>query len=121
MISGVYLDAHPDHIFVFGDNKLRRGKKGAAVLRDYPNSYGFITKKIPSNDKGSFYKCREYEPVFHKELAKLEKLIQENPDKTYLISKLGAGLANKHKIWENIIERGLDVLAQYPNVKYLYK
>jgi len=44
-----YLRAHPEVIFVFGDNLIHRGKGGAAKLRDEPNTYGFITKKYPNN------------------------------------------------------------------------
>jgi hypothetical protein len=33
-ITKKYLENHPNHIFVFGDNSLRQGKGGAASLRD---------------------------------------------------------------------------------------
>ncbi len=121
IISTQYLRENPSHIFVFGDNTIRKGKKGAARHRDEPNSYGFITKKFPSYNKDAYYKPREYKDVFDKELSYLIKLIEENPDHTFLISRLGSGLANKHKIWEKIICEGLKVLKKYPNVKFLYE
>ena len=50
--------------------------------------------------------------VFHHEMQKLIKHIRKNKDKTYLISQIGNGLANKYKIWESVI---------YPNIEqYLY-
>jgi len=47
-VSRGYLQTHPEYIFVFGDNLDRKGKGGAAKLRDMPNSLGFITKRHPN-------------------------------------------------------------------------
>lgn len=121
IVSTQYLRENPDHIFVFGDNKIGRGKKGAAIHRDEPNAYGFVTKKRPSYANDAYYKPREYKDVFDKELSKLIALIEANPTKTYLISRLGSGLANKYKIWEKVIEQGLEPLRKYPNVKFLFR
>jgi hypothetical protein len=120
-ITKEYLKQHPDHIFVFGDNTLRKGKKGAAELRDEPNTYGFITKKEPNNKDNSFYTIEEYEKIFKIELQRLICEIETNPNCLFLISKLGAGLANKYGIWEYIIEPQLkEILSKYNNVKFLY-
>ena len=120
IITQKYLQDNPDHIFVFGDNLLRKGKAGAAKLRDLPNSYGFITKKYPNNDIKSFYKPEEYKTVFEKELDKLIFQIVMHQDKTFLISKLGSGLANRFHIWEKVIKFGLVHLKHYENVKFLW-
>jgi len=119
-ITKEYLEANPNHVFVFGDNLLRKGKKGAAFLRDEPNVYGFITKKRPSLLPNAFYRSIEYKDVFEKELSLLMTEIESNPDKTYLISRLGGGLANKFHIWQRVIRDGLKVLQKYPNVVFLY-
>ena len=108
IISEEFLNHNPDYIFVFGDNTIRKGTGGAAKLRYHKQSYGFITKKFPSWDDNAYYKPNEYKPIYERELEKLKKVITENPDKTYLISKLGAGLANRYMIFEKIIE---------PNIK----
>ena len=102
-----FLIRHPEYIFVFGDNLLRKGKGGAAKLRDEPNTYGFITKRYPDNKDSSFYKPEEYKAIFKKELEKLETFCDKNNDKKILLSKIGAGLANKFNIWEEVI---------YPNI-----
>lgn len=47
--------ANPKHLYVFGDNLLRKGEKGQAVIRRCCNSAGVITKKYPSNNKDSFF------------------------------------------------------------------
>lgn len=118
-ITKSYLRRNPDHIFVFGDNLQRKGRGGAAKLRDETNTYGFITKKAANNNSGSFYKPKEYEEKFNSELKKLVKEIERNPDKIFLISKLGGGLANKYSIYEKIIRPGLSVLKEYENVVFL--
>ena len=50
-----YLRNNPDDIFVFGDNWLRDGHGGAALLRDEPNTYGFITKIAPTHRDEDFF------------------------------------------------------------------
>ena len=120
IISKYYLDQHPECIFVFGDNVKGKGTKGAAQLRYHPQSVGFVTKKYPNYDRDSYFKPKEYLPVFQQEISKLIKMIEENPDKTFLISKLGAGLANRFKIYERVIREGLQVLTKYDNVKFLF-
>lgn len=121
MIDRDYLRSHPNSVFVFGDNLIRKGKGGAATLRDEPNTYGFITKKAPNNQDESFYRPEEYEPVFIKEISKLRQEILANPDKTYLISKLGAGLANRYRIWETVIEPNIcTILGHFKNVLFLW-
>jgi len=116
-----YLRSHPKEIFVFGDNTIRIGKGGAAQLRDEPNTYGFITKVLPANSDSDFYTPETYKKVFEHELKELIKKIVVNKEKTYLISKLGAGLANKFHIWEEIICEGLEILKKYDNVRFLYE
>lgn len=122
-ITKQYLINHPNHIFVFGDNMSRSGYGGAAHLRDYPNTYGFVTKKLPLSIDVAYYKPEEYKAKFEKELKLLVQAIEhkDSKGKTWLISKLGAGLANKYKIWQEVIEPGLKVLERYPNVVFLWK
>ncbi|HLD91569.1 MAG TPA: hypothetical protein VI911_11280 [Patescibacteria group bacterium] len=120
VITKEYLRAFPNHIFVFGDNTLRRGYGGAAALRDEPNTYGFITKIYPDNNDASFYRPETYRHIFEAELQSLKELIEATPNNIYLISQIGAGLANKYQIWEKVIKDGLEFLRKYKNVVYLY-
>lgn len=120
IIDRKFLRKNPDHIFVFGDNLLRVGKGGAAALRDEPNTYGFITKRKPDHNDSSYYTPEEYKPVFEEELKKLITLI-ETHESIFMISKLGAGLANKYSIWEEVIEPQLkDRLSEFNNVVFLF-
>ena len=52
---------NPDYLFVFGDNDIKKGKKGQAVIRDEPNALGIPTKKFPSFNISSFYYDSEFE------------------------------------------------------------
>jgi hypothetical protein len=118
-ITEKFLRDNPNMVFVFGDNLLHVGKGGAAILRDEPNAYGFITKKYPNNNDASFYRPEEYEEVFEEELSILMISIINNPNKIYLITKLGAGLANRYHIYEKVIKPGLEVLDAFENVRIL--
>lgn len=41
------VNAHPDKIFVFGDNGQRVGTGGQAIIRGLPNTHGIATKRTP--------------------------------------------------------------------------
>ena len=121
IITKEFLDENKDAVFVFGDNLVHKGYGGAAALRDHPAAYGFITKKYPSNDGDSFYGVHEYRDVFKRELMYLEDDIKKDPNKTFYISQLGGGLANRYKIWELVIKHGLkNALSKYENVVFLW-
>jgi hypothetical protein len=107
IITQEFLDDNPDSYFIFGDNLIREGMGGAAILRYHPHAIGFITKKYPDNKDGSFYKPEEYSPVFFEELKKLKRIIKSKPNKTFYISQLGGGLANKFRIWQKLIRHNL--------------
>lgn len=119
VITKEFLRENPNCVFVFGDNRLRKGKKGAAELRDEPNTYGFITKKEPNNNDESFFKPVEYRYVFEEEMRKLMLKIINNPNKIFLISRLGSGLADKYNISEKVINLGIIRLKRFPNVIFL--
>lgn len=120
-VDANFLRRNPDCVFVFGDNLERRGKGGAAILRNEPNTYGFITKKRPRNIDSAFYHPEEYEEVYKSEVEKLLGEALDNPDKCYLISKLGAGLANRFKIFERILQPNLKKdLEDLHNISFLW-
>lgn len=111
-ITKEYLQNNPNHIFVFGDNKDRDGFSGAAILRNEHNTYGFITKKRKTHNDQDYYKPSEYFSVFRYEYDLLCDEIESNPDKKYLISKFGSGVANKYQIWETIVSVYIDELRK---------
>jgi hypothetical protein len=121
LITQEFLDNNSDSYFIFGDNLIREGMGGAAVLRYHPHAIGFITKKYPDNKDNSFYKPEEYSPIFFEELEKLKKIIQRKPDKKFYISQLGGGLANKFYIWQKLIRHNLvKSLEDFDNVIFCW-
>lgn len=121
IVTKKFLDEHPNAIFVFGDNTHRVGYGGAAILRDHPQTYGFITKKNPDNMDESFYRPESYRIDFLTYSVELQLFIEKNMDKTFYISQLGGGLANRYKIWEQVIKPGLiKYFSCYDNVVFLW-
>jgi hypothetical protein len=53
--------SNPKILFLFGDNFIKKGTKGQAVIRYAPNSAGIPTKKFPSMDSDSFLNDSEFE------------------------------------------------------------
>jgi hypothetical protein len=122
IVTSQYLSDNPSAIFVFGDNLHRIGRGGAAALRYHPQAIGFITKKEPKHTPASYFFPEEYKPIFQKEVTNLVKTISNNPDKVFLISPVGSGLANKYGIFEQVIDGPLQqALSQFTNVKFLWE
>lgn len=122
IITEEFLNRNPNAYFVFGDNLIRQGYGGAASLRDHPHSLGFITKKYPDNEDSSFYRVEEYYNVFFEEMEKLNIIIKKRPDKTFYISQLGGGLANRYNIWEKLVKNSLELkFSDYENVIFCWK
>jgi hypothetical protein len=50
-----------------------------------------------------------------------ENCSKKEENKTFYISQLGGGLANRFHIWERIVKKGLEkALSQYENVVFLW-
>ncbi len=120
IVDRTILDKNPTWIFVFGDNTIRKGLGGAAKLRYHPQSYGFITKIKPTYDDKDFYRPEEYSKIYRQEIDKLVKEIIAKPKHTFLISMVGAGLANKYKIFDQVIEPNIKKDLNYSNVCFLW-
>jgi len=68
-------------IFIFGDNDLRIGKGGQAIIRDCKNTIGIRTKKQPNNNQSSFYNDDEYD----------ENILKIDQDINNILNKLKQG------------------------------
>ena len=122
-ITEEYLNQNPDLVFVFGDNQDREGLGGAAALRYHKQSYGFITKVHPDDHPYSSYTPENYPAVYLEEMRELRNLLKNprNRNKTFLITKLGSGLANRYGIWEKVIEPTIKILLKdCKNVEFLW-
>jgi hypothetical protein len=121
IITKQFLDENPNAVFIFGDNLCRVGYGGAAALRDHKQTYGFITKRNPDNMDESFYRPDNYRMDFLAYMVELRMFIDKNKDKTFYISQLGGGLANRYRIWEEVIKPGLKkYFSHYNNVVFLW-
>jgi hypothetical protein len=56
-----YVEKNSDKLFVFGDNQMKIGKKGQAIIRDAKNSIGITTKKSPSRRNNAYFNDIEFE------------------------------------------------------------
>lgn len=53
----VHMDQHS--LYLFGDNVIRKGGGGQAVIRYCPNTYGIPTKRVPSMNPDAFFRDDE--------------------------------------------------------------
>ncbi len=88
----------PKYLFVFGDNDVKKGTGGQAIIRHEENAIGIPTKKLPNNVKTSFYTDDEYESNISKIDIAIEdifiKVKEENYEGIVLpIDGFGTGLA----------------------------
>jgi hypothetical protein len=58
------LRAHPDRLFLFGDNELRRGRGGQAeVCRGHANAVGVATKRAPERSDLAYWTDADYDRI----------------------------------------------------------
>lgn len=96
-ITRAFVRAHPDYIFLFGDNLIQRGLGGQAKeMRGEFNAIGIPTKKQPSNADYAFFSDIEYKSNI-KAIDKAFMALDKYSDGTILIlpsAGLGTGLAD---------------------------
>ena len=58
------LHAHPDRLFLFGDNELRRGRGGqAAACRGHTNAVGVATMRAPDREDSAYWTDADYDRI----------------------------------------------------------
>lgn len=88
---------NPNCLFIFGDNDVKSGYGGQAIIRDLPNAIGIPTKKLPTLDLNSFYNDLEFERNKMKISFAIKNVINESKKYKYVIlpeEGLGTGLAD---------------------------
>jgi len=106
----VYIKAHPDWLFVFGDNMERAGLGGqAAEARGEANAIGIATKRKPSMEPDAFLTDNDYDNWFAAEKPTLKRLMDASRRGRTIVWPLdgiGTGLAQLEKyapeIWNDI-------------------
>jgi hypothetical protein len=84
----------PNKIYVFGDNLLRKGKKGQAIIRDLPNAMGVATKRLPTMNTDAFFSDQNDEiETVKQDLREIYKQAQSGKSIVFPEDGLGTGLA----------------------------
>jgi len=86
-------------LFIFGDNLLRVGEAGQAVIRQQTNAIGLATKKEPGMKPEDFFNDEEYMEnckVIEEEIAKIKIYAEGKNFKAYCFpfQGLGTGLSS---------------------------
>lgn len=105
-----YIKAHPDWLFIFGDNLERSGLGGQAEhARGEPNAVGIATKRLPSMEPNAFLSDKDYTEWFAAEKSTLGRLMTASKVGRTIIWPLdgiGTGLAQLERrapeIWHEI-------------------
>ena len=95
------VKSNPSYLFIFGDNDIKVGKGGQAIIRHESNTAGIPTKKLPNNKESSFYNDDEYDSNVEKidiaiKIIK-QRIFNSNPKYeaiVFPVDGLGTGLAN---------------------------
>lgn len=105
----------PDVIFVFGDNLIRRGTAGQAVIRGEPNAFGIPTKRYPAMRDGSFFSDQQDE--IDAVVRSLRELWVKSKGKTVVfpVKGLGTGLARMKSKSPVAYKTMCDILAKHFN------
>lgn len=97
IIKREHLRAHPDILYLFGDNDIRVGLGGQAKeMRGQPNAIGISTKKAPCMGENSFKTDSEYATnilIMKEDFDKVYKEVETGKYKTLVIPQIGIGLA----------------------------
>lgn len=105
-----YIQAHPDWLFVFGDNLARAGYGGQAKeARGEPNAIGITTKKAPNMTPDAFLTDANYDAWFAGERPTFNRLYDAaKAGRTIIwpLDGIGTGLARLEQkapqIWQEI-------------------
>lgn len=94
VLSPALCQANPEAVFVFGDNLIKKGEAGQAVIRNEPNTFGVPTKKLPLMSTDSFFSdaYSEYEAA-RSALKHLWRIHLLNKVVVLPKQKIGSGLA----------------------------
>lgn len=93
---------NPTHLFVFGDNDVKKGTKGQAIIRYCSNAVGIPTKKYPCCNNDAYYYDSEYDDNIKKiniACDEIKQIIDSNKYEVLVLPEdgLGTGLANLSK------------------------
>lgn len=115
--------ANPNKLFIFGDNFMRYGKDGQAIIRDEPNSYGICTKKAPLKRKEAYFTdCEIFTnmDIIRLDIDTLLEVWKNESRKILVFPKGGIGLSdmkNKCPHTFNFMNKHLYMVFGFDNEK----
>ena len=115
------LSANPKKIYVFGDNIIRSGLGGQAIIRDCFNAIGLVTKRLPDTNPESYFAdtISDYK-ILTGDLFNLSKLLNspEYQDWTLVFPKdgIGTGLSKMPQKSPFLFDVMSNYLKQYFNI-----
>ena len=83
---------NPTCYYVFGDNAMRYGKRGQAVIRDEPNALGIATKMSPRVYMSDDALTKNIQ-IIEDDVAKIIHLLDNGEDVYWPKDGIGTGLA----------------------------
>jgi hypothetical protein len=96
LYSSLQLRQYPECIFLFGDNNVRQGKAGQAIVRDEPNAVGIRTKWLPSTKPEAYFYDIQLDqtlPLVEHDMDVVEELLRLGTTVYYPVSGIGTGLS----------------------------
>lgn len=87
----------PNYLFIFGDNDVKKGKGGQAVIRSEPNVAGIPTDKKPGKHPDSYYTDDEYDLNKKKIMNAINYIIELSAEYEAVVlpeAGFGTGLAD---------------------------
>ena len=101
--------ADPRTLYIFGDNYLRWGSKGQAVIRGMPNAFGIPTKRAPSYLETAYFSDATYDShvaMIDSAFRDVDQLIRSGAFDRLALPEdgLGTGLAELDKRAPRVLE-----------------
>jgi len=115
------VKSFPDKIFVFGDNLVRRGKGGQAIIRDLPNTFGIPTKRIPSTHIKAYFSDQQDEVnAVVDALLELKKMWEAGSTLVFPKQGFGKGLA-KMNMYSPALYEKMNIFLKKMEPRFLQK
>lgn len=112
-LSVQLLREHPDRIYVFGDNLLRRGRAGQAVIRDEPNAFGVPTKRLPTMATEAFFSDQDDEREAVVQALRELFVLAKTREVVFPKAGLGTGLAQMARHSPVIYRQMCEILQEH--------
>lgn len=101
---------YPHALFIYGDNNVKKGAGGQAIIRFEPNTYGIPTKKYPSSHVNSYYTDTEYNDNIKRIQCAIDHIVKISANYKYVVlpeNGFGTGLAKLStkapKTWQYLL------------------